>query len=301
MIYYLVTRRHAYTMGAFLESWGSELVQRIRIVPYDYVFAGNRLPTRDASYIFSDLDRLSATERASLGGIHDQLVERCNAAKVLNDPRHSLLRLDALRTLHENGINDFNAFRVSDEIVPARFPAFVRREIGFETDELPLLNGRAEYEDALDMLTDQGVSPAEMLIVEFCDTKDESGLYRKYGAFIVGDKIVPRHLFFSRNWMVKLADLSQPEMLREERAYLDENPHEDLLRHVARLLGISYGRIDYSLFEGRPQVWEINSNPMIASVISSAIPERQATNLQFVDALVSAFDALEAGDVRTDP
>ena len=101
-------------------------------------------------------------------------------------------------------------------------------------------------------------------MTEFCHTADEHGVYRKYAAFIVGDAIVPRHLFFRRDWQVKRNQLTDDAFLDEERKYMETNPHERRLREIFAAAQISYGRVDYALLDGEIQVWEINTNPVIA-------------------------------------
>jgi hypothetical protein len=130
--------------------------------------------------------------------------------------------------------------------------------------------------------------------VEFVDTADASGVYRKYGAFVVGERILPRHIFFSLDWMVTMPDLAGPAMIDEERAFMDANPHAGVLREVARVAGIGYGRVDYGLLDGEPQIWEINTNPMIASDISAMHAQRRATHERFVAMLADAFAQLDS-------
>lgn len=65
LIYYLVTRAHAYTVAAFVQGWGKALAGRILVAPYDALLAGNALPQR-GTYTFSDPDRLAPEERAYL-------------------------------------------------------------------------------------------------------------------------------------------------------------------------------------------------------------------------------------------
>ena len=33
-----------------------------------------------------------------------------------------------------------------------------------------------------------------------------------------------------------------------------------------QIAGIDYGRIDYSMLDGEPQVWEINTNPTVLKI-----------------------------------
>src|SRR5262249_60618286 len=83
-----------------------------------------------------------------------------------------------------------------------------------------------------------------LLVVEFCDSVDHSGIYRKYGAFIVGDRIIPKSVQFGRHWVQKSADLKTPDLVQEEAEYVERNPHEACLREIFRLAGIEYGRMD---------------------------------------------------------
>lgn len=48
-----------------------------------------------------------------------------------------------------------------------------------------------------------------------------------------------------------------------ERQYVQTNPHESPLKEIFRLANIEYGRVDYSMYQGKIQVWEINTNPVI--------------------------------------
>jgi hypothetical protein len=287
VIHYLVTREHAYTMRTFLQSWGKPLAGRVRIVTYEEVLAGIKLPRRDASYIFSDLDRVSAAARSALGALCDQIVQHCGADRVLNHPHRSLLRLGLLRELYRLGINRFDVWRPGTE-TPQRFPVFLRGEGERPAKMPPLLHTPREYEAAA-----IGAAPDD-LVVEFVDTADATRMYRKYGAFIVGERILPRHIFFSLDWMVTMPDLAGPAMIDEERAFMDANPHAGVLREVARVAGIGYGRVDYGLLDGEPQIWEINTNPMIASDISAMHAQRRATHERFVAMLADAFAQLDS-------
>ena len=291
MIFYLVTKQHAYTMAWFLDSWGKALTSRITIMPYDDLVAGKGVP-RDASFIFSDFDRLPGVARALLGPLHDKLVTAFGPARVLNDPLRSLLRFDLLRMLHERGANRFDAWRVNDAVVPRRFPVFVRDERGFAVAPPLLLETAEEYAAAVRDLDARNVPPEHGIAIEFCNTADKDGIYRKYGVFVAGEAIVPRHLFFSRNWFVKDADLVEPAMLAEEMAFVQTNPHEGTLREIFRLAGIAYGRIDYALVDGRLQVWEINTNPILTPRIDKTA-ERGPVHQHFVNMIAAAFLAID--------
>ena len=139
-----------------------------------------------------------------------------------------------------------------------------------------------------------GDESREVVAVEFIDTADSEGLYRKYSAFRVGDQIVPRHVFFSREWMQKQADLTDPAYLEEERAYVETNPHRGAVLDVFELARIEYGRVDYSILDGRLQVWEINTNPSLAGPISDQKPEREHVHALFARRMNRCLADLDA-------
>jgi hypothetical protein len=237
-------------MVEFVQGWGKALAGRVAVRPYEEVLDGGELPEGGIA-IFSDLDRLTPEQRAALAPLH------ARQARALNDPTRSLLRYELLRTLHARGINRFNVYRPGEK--PARFPVFVRPESGF-------------LKAAPALLWAGGEPPAGHIAVELCNTADRDGVFRKYGAYVIGERIVPRHLFFSRGWLVKSPDLLGPAEIEEERAYVESNPHAAQLLEVCRVARISWGRIDYALLEGRVQVWEINSNPLFAFLDEKASP-----------------------------
>lgn len=296
MIYYLVARRHAPTMHDFLSGWGKPLAGRIRVLLYDDLFSGANVRLPAATYIFTSLGtdmggrNPPSPLRKLCGDLHRNLVQVCGPGRVLNDPLNFLSRYALLRALQERGINRFAAYPAGGAETPARYPVFLRREFGTLWQAPALLNSRDEYDAAV-----RGAGATDgLMAIEYRDTADASGIYRKYGCFIVGGRLVPRHLFFSRDWWVKHLDLHEPGQLREEIAYLSEpDPHEALLREVARLANLSYGRIDYTLLEGRPQIWEINITPMLVASPGADIPERDPVHETFVAQFARALDAID--------
>jgi hypothetical protein len=119
-----------------------------------------------------------------------------------------------------------------------------------------------------------------LLVVEFCDTKDEHGIYRKYSAYKIRDRVVPRYVECSRDWMVKW-DWRIFDRVRadEEIRYLETNPHDAWIREIFEVAGIDYGRVDYGVLDGIPQVWEINTNPTIGRGPGPKVPYRPDVGL----------------------
>jgi hypothetical protein len=141
----------------------------------------------------------------------------------------------------------------------------------------PLLPTRVALEAELAERTAAGRSRDDTLIVEFCDTADHQGVYRKYSAFVVGARIIPAHIAFSKDWVTKAIDLRDEPLLEEERRFVRENPHEGRLRAIFALAGINFGRIDYALLDGDIQVWEINTDPWLIAWVPHDVGRTPAT------------------------
>ena len=284
-------------MGLFLQTWGKPLADRVQILSYERMFSGAPINLPRGTYIFASVRQAFGSydppsrERRMVAQLHDNLVQHYGPHHVLNDPLLSMRRLPMLRILRERGINRFTAYPAGEIPRSTRFPVFLRGESGTKYDQPLLLRNHEEYQTALAF---EAPRP-DLLAVEFCDTADATGIYRKYGAFIVGERIVPRHLFFSREWMVKVADLTGPEQLAEELAYLESNAHAETLLEVCKLANISYGRVDYALRQGRVQVWEINISPAV--VLSSGTHDdvRHGVHERFTKLFAAALDAIEIG------
>jgi hypothetical protein len=217
------------------------------------------------TYILSALEYLSAPMSSLLTAIHAQLSE-VEGFRFLNHPTRTLGRFGLLRELARVGCNPFRA-----------------------------AIGRA-------LLTGRRIQ--DLLVVEFCDTSDERGYYRKYGAFIVGDSIIPRRLDYGRGWMLKRegSEFSRA-MAVEELEYVRANPHAGRLREIVDLAGVGYGCIDYAVKEERLVVWEINVTPTMGRALGVRVPRtaeykriHQETGEVYHPRMRAAFEAL---DMRT--
>jgi hypothetical protein len=264
MIYYLVHQQHGYTVDRYLNGFGAPLRGQITILPYEYLAGMPRL--RAGTYIFSDVERLSRSETAVATAVWDAL-SSWDTARVLNHPTRTMRRYELLRTMRAHCINTFDAYRLTEARPPKRFPVFLREENEHTGSLTPLLETPEQLEAAVEAALASGVRRDDCLIVEFCDTSDCHGTFRKYTACKVGGRIVPTHVLFGNRWMLKTmpADyegtIAVGAQLAEQAEYVYENPHEQELRQVFELGRFDYGRIDYAMLDGKMQVWEINSNP----------------------------------------
>ncbi len=261
MIFYLVTKEAHYTMDQYMRSWGPSPGGRIQIILYEDLLRFRIL--KPGTYIFSDLERLSPRKLTIACQVWKALSEAGSRVRLLNDPSRVLCRYDLLRKLFNDGKNCFNAIRVGESLDSLHYPVFVREENQHNGNLTDPIHNQSELVREVRSLRLQGYRRRNLLIVEFCDTSDCAGVFRKYSAFIVGGEILPRHVIFSHHWNVKKPDLVDPRLDGEQEEYLRTNPHKSWLRETFKLSGIEYGRIDYSLMGTKPQVWEINTNPTV--------------------------------------
>jgi hypothetical protein len=260
MITFFVTAAGRFGIDAYGQKRGAAMRDRIRVVTYDTIGQLAEVPATGT--IFAAVDQIGSATAEAACRLADRVVATDPAARVLNRPDRALLRYDLLTKLSAAGVNQFRVRRAADGAEDLRYPVFIRSERRHSGSHTPLLHDRAAVRQALATLVVRGRPLSDLLIVEFCDTVGADGLFRKYSALRVGDAIIPRHLHAGTDWVVKSdGRLIGEGLVREEIDYLLRDPHGRWLRQVFNLAAIEYGRIDYGLWRGQPQVWEINTNP----------------------------------------
>jgi len=261
MIHFVVPAAHAAMMREYLELWGQDVADTLRIVPIESLVAESRVAP--GTYVLAALDQLSSPLASFARAFHDSLAGRSDV-RFLNHPTATLQRFALLETLHAAGRNTFRAIRITGDVRALQYPVFIRNADTHDGAISPLLQTPADLEAAIGRALVQGHPARSLMVVEFCDTADTDGYYRKYSAFVIGDHIVPRSLSYSRSWMLKFQGSEfSPRMAQEEQDYVLSNPHEHALREIFALAHVDYGRIDYACRDGRIQTWEINLNPTI--------------------------------------
>jgi hypothetical protein len=288
MLVYFATRPHCHTMQTFLDTWGQSLRGIMQVVSYQD--ANTVRYSEVSTVIFSDFDRLPADERAGFAALHDAIKAR--GVHVLNHPQRSVRRAQLLSLLRVQGSNEFSAYSAADA-ERVKFPAFLRFANEHKGPQSPLLHNAEDVQKCIQIGLDKGVPYEEMLVVEFCNTQSPNGLYEKYSAFCIEGKVLPRHYLASATqWSLRDVDLLSPEIIAKELEYLQTNPHEQFVRDVFKLAKIDYGRIDYSLLKGKPQVWEINPNPIVMQHPDKYKPEHKANQEWFAERIVPMFAEL---------
>ena len=299
MIQFAVTAAQEHSIRAYLDRRGKALADRIEILRYEDLPFRTRFER--GTYVLSALEYLSPPMLSLVMAIHARLVE-VGGFRFLNHPARTLRRFDLLRELARKGHNPFHAARAGNDLSGLRYPVFLRADRSHDGAVSPLLRSPREVDAAIGRALVAGRRIEDLLVVEFCDTADARGYYRKYGAFIVGDSIIPRRLDHGRAWMLKREGSEFSAALGlEELEYVRANPHAEALREIVDLAAVGYGCVDYAVKDGRIVVWEINlaptMGPGLGDVRVPKTPEYSRTHKQtgevYHPRLLAAFEALD--------
>jgi hypothetical protein len=146
------------------------------------------------------------------------------------------------------------------------FPLLLRSP-GFHTGEhFEKVAGPAALASALTQLPG-----ATLLVMEFIDTRDSDGNFRKYRVMMIDGKLLPLHLAVSNAWKVHYFTAQIAEQYRaEDEAFLNDMSGllgPDVLRALTAVrdeLGLDYGGIDFALDAARNViVFEANATMVI--------------------------------------
>ena len=292
MIVHLATKRGIKAVTKHL-GYRPALNKRVRAITYEGVLQRSEWPR--GVYLFTDAERMTTAQKGYAAWLHDRMSDRPDAFKLLNHPTKHVARYKLLKQLCSEGRNGFDVHRANGLGTHVRYPLFLRYEDRHIGSLTPLLHTPLQTDEWLARLAAMGEDLDRVIAVEFIDTADHENLYRKYGAFRVGDKIVPRHMFASTHWEVKIDTNNRSAFRRrEEYAYLRENPHQEQVMQAFESAGLQYGRIDYAMKDGRIQVWEVNDNPQISSSLVRYWRGRLGRCLLCLRNLDHAFSLVEA-------
>lgn len=284
MITFFATKKKRKIIGWFLQNWPNPSADSFQVIAYeDLPLIRSITP---GVYIFSDLDRAHGVHFTNILQLTKFLETSFGRGVIINHPEHILLRFNLLERLGRNNLNKFKVFSCTNECGPFRFPVFIRYRNDHNGPLTELLFTRDEYMACVVELCNSKINLDDLMVIEYCDTCSADKLFRKYSSFIIGDKIIPGHMIFTRHWVAK--DCDTP-IMSEVNEYLSSNPHETELRRIFNMAGVNYGRIDYSLYRGKIQTWEINTNPVLVKKRNDYTALTLPPKLNLVDKLSDAF------------
>ncbi|MDX1642639.1 MAG: hypothetical protein R3220_13135, partial [Balneolaceae bacterium] len=271
MIQFIAPADQTWIIQNLAERLPSDTSASVQVSSYHSFYSTKNL---QAGYVvFTGLGVLTRAEKEAALAISKQIELSDESLTIMNHPASFLNRYELLKTLYEKDINQFRAFQIHEiDSAELSYPVFIR-EAGRHSGSLTgLLHDFKSVQTAIEHLFSQKYLSNDLLVVEYCHTADENGLFRKYSAQKMGDAIVPRYLTLDYHWVVKEhSDQSTDRVLydrqkiEEEVQYIRENPHKEEINHIFEIAGIDFGRIDYGFKNGNLQVWEINTLPTFGS------------------------------------
>jgi hypothetical protein len=290
MIRFLQARGHSYTLKKVK---GAKGAPAISLMNYDRLIRAVWL--RPATHIFTDLDRLGAWELELASHLYLQLKSR--GLRVLNCPATVKTRYPLLRALRAAGLNDFNAYRVDEIDAAIRFPVFVRKSHGHRAPISDLLHTREQLQNTIDSAVAAGTPRENLIVIEFAAEPVRPGLYRKLAAYRIGDEIVPHISVHDTSWLVKTGKLgiAGDELYREELTLLQTNPFAEHLRKAFDIAHIEYGRADFGIWQGRVQIFEINTNPFMGPPDDHPSPVRIESMRHGWEKYLAALRRIDSG------
>lgn len=272
---YVCSRDHAYTfrdMPAQLRERGVSG----RVLSYEKLWGCRWLPR--GTYVMTDFDRLSPVEHEMAGRLHDHLREA--GLPVLNNPRHYRPRDSLLKLLHAEGLNGFTCCLPSAGERPRRYPVFLRTIAAHRGNLSDLLHDPAAADAALLRAIDNGFLLRDLIFVEYAaEPQTDTGSFQKHAAFRVGPHIIRANTVNDASWMAKngTEGIASAAQYLAERAEMDNYPHHRYVMQVFELAGLQFGRLDFGIVAGRPQAYEINTNPTMSLTLAHRDANRRET------------------------
>ena len=294
MIRFLLTRGYHSTLKAVRKSPAAPSVE---LMNYDGLFRSRWI--KHATSVFADLDRLGYWDLEMAAELCLQMKKA--GLPVLNNPAHFKNRHSLLRALRTAGLNDFDAYRSHEINSIKRFPVFLRKIQGHGKPLSGLLENRESVESAVAAAIAAGTPEENLVLIEFAGEPVRPGLFRKLAAFRIGNAIVPHLSVHDTVWLVKHGRMvdSIEDLYREEYAMLQENPFAEHFQKVFDVAGVEYGRADFSFFQGRIQVFEINTNPHLEEADPHPSATRVASMKLSWDKYLQALQAIDSRNGRT--
>jgi hypothetical protein len=328
MIVFLATRQHSYTLKTLHDGGYGIPLPEIRVLPYEEMLLAEYLPR--ATYVFTDIERLSVWERIVAAEVYRALQDA--GCRCLNDPGKVKTRYSLLRALHHAGINPFRAWRLDDAILagltdaqppaavrsargrmrsatdrllrrempePAiRFPVFLRTDGDHDRAMTDPVATPAALAELVQDILHAGVPASGVVMIEYCSEPLAPGVWARFGTMRIGEMFSADHAVIENNWVVKAGTLglATPEMFAWEHRQVAENTTAAALVPAFAIAGIEYGRCDHATVAGREVVYEINTNPQLKAPTPQRLPIRDETLRIAQERFAAGLHAIDSGN-----
>jgi hypothetical protein len=182
-----------------------------------------------------------------------------------------------------------------------KLPAIVRAAGTHGGEIVGLCRDFAEVERAV------AGAPGDSIVTEYVDYRSADGIFRKFRIFVIGDRLVFRHVVFADQWSAHARDRvafleRHPAMVAEWRQWCEGElallgePVVATLHRIRERLPLDFFGIDFGLLpDGRVLLFEAN-----ATMNFFPFPSAEAFpfSLRPLRPAQEAFDVLLAGDSR---
>ncbi|MDB5721583.1 MAG: hypothetical protein JWP15_2201 [Alphaproteobacteria bacterium] len=112
---------------------------------------------------------------------------------------------------------------------------------------------------------------SDTIVTQFVDYRSTDGIFRKFRVFVIGGRLVFRHIVFSEQWNAHVRDREaflrkHPDMLTEWQSWCEEELSKfsdrtlRVLERIAERFGLDFFGIDFGLLpDGRVVLFEANA------------------------------------------
>ena len=291
MIVFLTTGSHSYT-----HDYVADHLAPFYQIGYRSFFARRRL--KQATYIFSDFDRLSFWQLELAASFYRQI--KAAGWRVLNDPARALHRLELLQALKASELNSFSVWTASAVRTVNRYPVFLRTQSAHRGPLTDLLETPEALETALERLIVEGYPIHDLMICEYRAEPNADSVFRKLSVYRVGDRMIACPSVYEKHWSAKYGELG----IAGEHAYrqdLDDiinGRYTADLKPYFDLANVEYGRADFGLVKGQVEVYEINTNPSIEPAKDHPFSDRVRAFQHSDEQYLTALADLDTGETK---
>lgn len=178
---------------------------------------------------------------------------------------------------------------------------FVRQEAANGKPLTGLVESRAELDRALAELPAAGHPLRGLIVIEFCAEPIGPGVWCRWGAYMAGGVVSRDVIVTEASWNVKFGQIGLvgDDVYQRDDVALRENAYEAELRRAFDIGGVDYGRADFGMVGGRPQIFEINTNPFIGMVGEHPSAIRVASAVFAHQRFARGLTLMDAPDVGT--
>lgn len=289
MINIFIHENNQHTLRRLTRAQGT--FANVRPVIYQDVFRQLAVPV--GTMIFTDLEFLNPLEIEVAASMARSVEKVAPGTRILNHPSYASERYELLRRMWKKGASPVSVVRLNSGDLPEKYPVFIRSEDGCSGPETPLIENESDYLAAVAALRLGGKPIKGRIAVSYEAEPDADGYFRKFGVFRIGDHIVPQHIHYNRDWVVKSNQLGRKaELVAEELDYIQTNPHKELVRDAFETADLQFGRADFGFKDGAFVLYEINTNPTFPR-FKGGSPERAERRDLLRDRLKDAFESID--------